>query len=414
MRWSDWSASPMSFSCTTAPIHMRTDDSVAGWSEGSPTFLRRSRGYVPRSLPLPVGRPMLACGAELKSVFAVAKGERAWVSHHIGDLENYETLRSFTEGIEHFERLFAVEPELVAHDMHPEYLSTKYALERQGVETVAVQHHHAHLASCLAEHGERGPAVGAIFDGTGYGMDGKVWGGEILTGGLFGFERFAHLREVRMPGGERAIRQPWRMACAWLRETVGSPPPLPPLLEDLVSREDWAKVSELTASGLASPPTSSAGRLFDAVAALCGIRAEVNYEGQAAIELEARADRRERTAYPFPGEGVLDARETIRAILADLGAGVPIELIAARFHNAVAETTARACREAAEAAGLGLVVLSGGVFQNRLLLERTAAGLARAGLRVLVPRLLPANDGGIAFGQLAVASALSSGEGAPA
>ena len=202
------------------PIQTRTDDSVVR----PPLALRRSRGHVPEPLALPVGapRPLLACGAELKNTFCLARGARAWVGHHIGDLENYETLRSFTEGIEHFRRLFAVEPEVVVHDLHPEYLSTKYAFEREGVELVGVQHHHAHLAACLAEHGEHGPAIGAIYDGTGYGTDGTVWGGEILAGGLEAFERAGALRAVPLPGGPQAIRQPWRMACAWLDDAATS------------------------------------------------------------------------------------------------------------------------------------------------------------------------------------------------
>jgi hydrogenase maturation protein HypF len=389
------------------PIETRTDDSVVRVVGDRPLFLRRSRGYVPRDLPLHTTRPILACGAELKNAFCVAKGERAWVGPHIGDLQNYETLRSYTEGIEHFEELFALEPEVVAHDLHPEYLSTKYALERDGVETVAVQHHHAHLASCLAEHGEPGPAAGVIFDGTGYGTDGTIWGGELLVGDASGFERCGHLHPVPMPGGERAIHQPWRMACAWLREALGEDPPLPPLLADRVPGEDWAKVTQLAATGLASPVTTSAGRLFDAVAALCGIRAEVNYEGQAAVELEAAAEPSVRYAHPLPGAEVLDARETVRAILTDLGAGVPVGDVAAKFHNAIAEGAARACVRFAAAGGIDLAVLSGGVFQNRLLLERTAEALERAGLRVLTPRLLPPNDGGIAYGQAAVAAARS-------
>ena len=386
------------------PIETRTDDSVVRVVAERPQFLRRSRGYVPRDLPLDVRRPVLGCGAELKSTFCLARNGRAWVGHHIGDLKNYETLRSFTEGIGHFERLFAVRPEVVAHDLHPEYLSTKYALELEGVETVGVQHHHAHLASCLAEHRETAPAVGAIFDGTGYGTDGTVWGGELLVGDATGFERRGQLHPVRMPGGERAIQQPWRMACSWLLEALGPETALPPLIASHVSADEWQKVRDLAASGLASPLTSSAGRLFDAVAALCGIRAEVNYEGQAAVELEGVADPAEPGEYPLPGDQTLDARETMRAILADLGAGVPVPVVAARFHNGVGRATARACAQIAEAEGIDRVVLSGGVFQNRLLLERTTAALERAGLRVLTPRLLPPNDGGIAFGQAAVAA----------
>ena len=271
------------------PIHIRTDDSVVrSLGPGRPPLMmRRSRGYVPASLDLPLeAPPLLACGAELKSVFCLAKGRRAWPGHHIGDLKNYETLRSFTEGVEHFEALFAVEPEVVAHDLHPEYLSTKYALERPGVELVAVQHHHAHLAACLAEHGVEGPAVGAIFDGSGFGSDGGVWGGEILVGDLRGFERAGHLTPVRLPGGDRAVKEVWRMACAWLGPDAD---PLPAWIA-----ERWAQVAALVESGTASPLTSSMGRLFDAVAALCGLRTEVTYEGQAAVELEALATRARR------------------------------------------------------------------------------------------------------------------------
>ena len=286
------------------PIQTRTDDSVvrvvaAGERPGT-VVLRRSRGYVPASLPLPdvAARPILACGAELKNTFCVARGSRAWVGHHIGDLENYDTLTSFVEGIEHFQRLFAVAPEVVAHDLHPEYLATKHALELEGVETIAVQHHHAHLAAALAEHGGPGIAVGAIFDGTGYGPDGTVWGGELLCGDLAGYERVGALLPARLPGGARAIRQPWRMACSWLlaadAAAVGAV--VPPGLADRVDSDTWRHVTRLAQTGLASPVTTSMGRLFDAVAALCGLRLQVNYEGQAAIELEAACDPAERGA----------------------------------------------------------------------------------------------------------------------
>jgi len=403
------------------PIHTRTDDSVVrslGTVRTAPLMLRRSRGYVPRSLPLPVEspRPLLACGAELKSTFCVAKGQRAWVSHHIGDLENWETLLSFREGIRHFERLFAVEPEVVAHDLHPEYLATKYALERDGVELVGVQHHHAHLAACLAEHGVQGPAVGAIYDGTGLGEDGTVWGGEVLAGDLAHSRRTGSLLAVRMPGGERAIREPWRMACAWL---LAAGEPARPSGLEAIDAGRWEQISELARSGLASPLTSSMGRLFDAVAALCGLRIEVSYEGQAAVELEAVADLGEVSAYDIamvaPGgesqapDLVLDARETVLAIVGDLRAGAPAATVAARFHNGVARVTAKACARAAEAEGTGVVALSGGVFQNRLLAERTVAALSGRGLTVLMPEGLPPNDGGISYGQAAAAAARLTG-----
>ena len=362
-------------------------------------LLRRSRGYVPASVPLPVAAPpLLACGAELKNTLCVAKDERAWVSHHIGDLENFETLTSFTQGVEHFQRLFAVEPDVVAHDLHPEYLSTKYALEREGVRHLGVQHHHAHLAACLAEHGEEGPALGAIYDGTGYGADGTIWGGELLAGGLGGYERVGMLWPTRLPGGAAAIREPWRMACSWLITATGEPdPPRPASLAAEVDERSWGEVCELLRTGVASPPTTSMGRLFDAVAAICGLRARVNFEGQAAVELEAVADRAVEGAYPLElveGDGVLlDVRELLRSVVGDVASGVSCATISARFHNSIAEGTARALRTEADRRDLALVALSGGVFQNRLLLERCLELLAGSGLRVLVPRRLPPTTG---------------------
>ena len=301
----------------------------------------------------------------------------------------------------HFERLFAVTPEVVAHDLHPDYLSTTYALAREGVEHVAVQHHHAHLAACLAEHGEQGPAVGAIFDGTGLGTDGTVWGGEILVGDLRGFERAGHLWPVphagRRPGRARAVADGLRVAEGGRRRAAAG--------RDRPGRAGapsggWRR----PAWRRRSPPRS--GRLFDAVSALCGLRTEVTYEGQAAIELEAACDPAERGAYEFDVVmGVLDARPAILAARRDLTRGVDVGVVAARFHHALADATADDCARLAGDRGLDIVVLSGGAFQNRRLLERTAARLAGAGLRVLVPARLPPNDGGISFGQAAVAAA---------
>ena len=406
------------------PIETRTDDSVvrvvAADGGGRRMFLRRSRGYVPGAVPLPAPgarRPLLACGAELKNTFCVAKATRAWVSHHVGDLINVETALSFADGIAHFERLFAVTPEVVAHDLHPEYLSTKYAIDRDGVELIGVQHHHAHLAACLAEHGESGPAIGAIFDGTGYGPDGTLWGGELLYGDLAEFRRVGALRAVPLPGGERAIRQPWRMACAWLLAAPGSPgddgavPALPGALAGHVDPASWERVARLALSGLASPQTTSAGRLFDAVAALCGVRAEINYEGQAAIELEAACDSRARGRYTIDvlaaadGRLELDPSAMIGSVVADVAAGTATGAIAARFHAALAAATVEACEQIAGKLGCELVVLSGGVFANRVLLQLTTEGLTAAGLRVRSPQLLPAGDGGISYGQAAVAAA---------
>ncbi|HEX5435759.1 MAG TPA: carbamoyltransferase HypF [Gemmatimonadaceae bacterium] len=406
------------------PIHTRTDDSIVRvvslGGRRTPLMVRRSRGYVPTPLKMPVHaeQPLVAYGGELKNTFCVVRGERAWVGHHIGDLENYETLRSFEEGIAHLEGLFAIEPRVAAHDLHPDYLSTKVALEARELEPVGVQHHHAHLAACLAEHGEEGPAIGVIFDGTGYGADGTIWGGELLLGGLTGFERIGHLWPVRLPGGAAAIREPWRMACAWLAAITDGEPPRPATLEARVDAERWRAVARLARSGVASPMTTSVGRLFDAVAALCGLRTEVTYEGQAAIELEIAVDARDEGCYPMPvriarQELLLDARALIRAVVRDVSAAVPVSNIAARFHHGLLHAAIHACGLAAQRRRVSTVVLSGGVFQNVLMLEGMAAQLEQRGLRVLVPERLPLNDGGISFGQAAIAAARGRTAGQP-
>jgi hydrogenase maturation protein HypF len=370
------------------PIETRTDDSVVRRS----AVIRRSRGYVPDSLalPVPAERPVLACGAELKSTFCFARGERAWVGHHIGDLKNHETLVSFQDGIAHFQELFEVRPEVVAHDLHPDYLSTAYALALEGVEHVGVQHHHAHLAACLAEHGRTERAVGAIFDGAGYGTDGSVWGGELLVGDLRGFERVGHLLPVRLPGGDAAVREPWRMAVAWGARIAG------------LDQDRLRAVEHMVETGFGSPVTTSVGRLFDAVAALAGLRSVVTYEGQAAIELEAAYDPSVRGMYEIDlVDGVIEPRAAIAAAAAESDPRV----VSTRFHRGLADATARACAALADRHGTGVVVLSGGVFQNQRLLEGTASLLRGAGLEVLTPRRLPANDGGISYGQAAVAAA---------
>jgi hydrogenase maturation protein HypF len=396
------------------PIHVRADDSVVRAFRGRELPLRRSRGFTPQplGLPWPFPRHVLACGAELKHTFCLAKDGRAFVSHHIGDLENYETFRSFTEGVGHFRRLFAVAPRVVAHDLHPEYLSTKYAVELDGVELEGVQHHHAHVAACLADNGEPGPVIGVAFDGLGFGADGTIWGGELLVADLEGFRRAGHLEVVPMPGGAAAIREPWRMAAAWLDATFGGQVP-DRLAVVGRNRDRWERVLALARSGTASPVTSSAGRLFDAVAAILGVRDAVNYEGQAAVELEQLADPGEPGAYPARvvgagGDGAplrLAGTDLVRAVVEELEAGVAAPLVAARFHNGLAGATVAACRTLREATGLEAVALSGGVFQNLLLLERTVAGLEQAGFRVLVHSRVPPNDGGISLGQAAVAGA---------
>ncbi|MEV0384602.1 carbamoyltransferase HypF [Nonomuraea sp. NPDC050643] len=386
-------------------IHVRTDDSVVRPMAGEVTVLRRARGYAPEPLALrsPAPRPVLACGAELKSTFCLAHGRRAFVSQHIGDLENYETLRSFVEGIDHFCGLFDLRPEIVAHDLHPEYLSTKHALEIPGVELVGVQHHHAHIASCLADNGDPGPVIGVAFDGLGYGTDGTIWGGEFLRADLTTFDRLGHLAQVPMPGGTAAIRQPWRMAAAYLGDDH-------PGLEVVKRNADrWADVLTLASNGLNSPLTSSAGRLFDAVSALLGIRDKITYEGQAAIELEQHADPTEPGAYHAAittrGSLVVEGGDLLRAAADDLSAGVSTHVIAGRFHHGVADAITRSCVTLRGSTGLTAVALSGGVFQNALLLARTVRRLRAAGFRVLTHTRVPPNDGGISLGQAAVAAA---------
>jgi hydrogenase maturation protein HypF len=392
-------------------IHIRTDDSVVRPVRGEVSLLRRSRGYAPEPVTVAAGfpRPVLACGAELKNTFCLAQGTRAFVSHHIGDLENFETLRSFTEGIEHFRRLFDIDPEVVSYDLHPDYLSTRYALELAGVDLVGVQHHHAHIASCLADNGEEGPVIGVAFDGTGFGEDGTIWGGEFLLADLAGFERAGHLATVPMPGGTAAIRQPWRMAAAYLDAAFdGEPPAGLAVLARNAAR--WPQVVALARRGINAPATSSAGRLFDAVAALLGVRDSINYEGQAAIELEQWADPAERGAYPAglsagPGPVRVAGTDLVRAVADDLLARTPPAVVAARFHGGVAAAIAAVCGRLRERSGLATVALSGGVFQNRLLLGRAVDGLTAAGFGVLTHHRVPANDGGISLGQAVVAAA---------
>jgi hydrogenase maturation protein HypF len=392
-------------------IATRVDDSVTRVVDGGvPMLLRRSRGYVPGPLRLPWAfpRPVLACGSELKNTFCLGQGQHGFLSHHIGDLENFETLESFTQGVEHLQRLFAVSPQVVAYDLHPDYLSTKYALELLGVDLVGVQHHHAHIASCLADNRVDGSVIGVAFDGTGFGTDGTVWGGEFLIADLRDFTRAAHLKPVPLPGGAAAIREPWRMAAAYLdASNTGQ------LAAELVMARRhgsrWANVLAMAHNGVNSPLTSSAGRLFDAAAALLDIRDEVTYEGQAAIELEQLADPTETGQYnvTISDDEVpqVHAVDLISAVLADRSALVPPDVIAARFHRGVARLIVRVCVLLRERHGPKSVALSGGVFQNVLLLRHTTAGLRDAGFEVLTHHQVPPNDGGISLGQAVVAAA---------
>ncbi|WP_123670404.1 carbamoyltransferase HypF [Actinocorallia herbida] len=393
------------------PVHARADDSVVRLFRGRELPLRRSRGHAPAPLAAhrPFPRPVLACGPELKNTFCLAKGSRAFVSPHVGDLEDYATLRAYTETVAHHRRLFGIAPEVVAHDLHPEYLSTKFAVdlaEAEGLDLVAVQHHHAHIAACLADNGEDGPVIGVAFDGLGYGPDGALWGGELLIADLARYHRAACLTPVPMPGGAAAIREPWRMAAAHLAAAYdGGAPALP--LHDLHAGR-WDAVTALARSGLGSPLTSSAGRLFDAVAALAGLRGTARYEGEAAIALERAADPAESGAYPLPvldGDPlVLSCPDLIRAVADDVRKGTGPSLISARFHNALARAVVAAARVLRTRTGLTTAALSGGVFQNVLLLDRVTSGLEAAGFRVLLHSRVPPNDGGLSLGQAHVAA----------
>ena len=394
-------------------IHMRCDDSVARAIGKQELLIRRSRGYAPQpiSVSVPFVRPVLACGAHLKSTFCLGKERHAFISHHIGDLENYETWDSFVKGIEHFKNLFAIEPAVIAYDLHPEYLSTKYAAGVSGLTKIGVQHHHAHVASCMAEHGLEGPVIGVGFDGLGYGGDGTIWGGEFLVAKLSGYERRAHLRYVPLVGGDRAIREPWRMAVSYLRDALGKDPfslGLPGW--DVISEKKIEIVTSMMQRRLNTVQTSSCGRLFDAVASILGLRHEANYEGQAAIELEMAALEGISESYPFeigadsPWE--IDMRPAIEHLVREVKMGSPIGSMAAKFHNTLVAAIVEICRRLRDTDGLNIVCLTGGTFQNVYLLERVVPALRNSGFEVYLNRKVPTNDGGIAFGQATVANAI--------
>ena len=368
-------------------------------------MVRRARGWVPQPLrlPVPAGRPVLAVGAQLKSTVALARGSSVVVSQHLGDLDEWATWRAFAAAVEHLTRLSGIEPQLVAHDLHPDHRSTAWAAQC-GLPLLGVQHHHAHIASCLVEHGVTEPVLGIAFDGVGLGSDGTLWGGELLVADVSGFTRVGHLAPVALPGGDAAVREPWRVALSWLHRSLG---------RDVAAEhgprldERWRAVLSLVESGRA-PETTSVGRLFDAVAALLGVAGCVTYEGQAAIELEAlaRAAGGSDRSYPFAVDaGVMDPGPALAALLQDRARGVAVEQVAAGFHRGLAAATARVAVEQASRAGVATVALSGGVFSNVLLSDLLADRLTAAGLQVLRHEQLPPNDGGISVGQAAVAAA---------
>ena len=388
-------------------IYMRADDSVVRTFEGLERVLRRSRGFVPQAIDLGMEvAEILACGGELKNTFCLSKGRYAVLSQHIGDMENYETLVFFEETLANLKKLFRVEPRAVAHDLHPAYLSTQYALRVPGLEKIGVQHHHAHVASCMAENGLRGKVIGVALDGTGYGTDGRIWGGEFLVADYGGFERRAHFRYVPLAGGDAAVRQPWRPALAYLADTFGPAAEFPdlPIWRDIPENQRKL-VRRMIAHGVNTIDTSSCGRLFDAVASIIGLRQQINFEGQAAIELEMVAAEGVADGYPFGLAGdTVDFRPAIERIVAEMGAGTPVAVIAARFHNTVAEAIVEVCRRLRAEEKLNRVCLSGGTFQNMKLLARTLAGLRQLDFEVFIHAQVPPNDGGIALGQAVIAT----------
>ncbi|UCD97584.1 MAG: carbamoyltransferase HypF [Chloroflexota bacterium] len=409
-------------------IYIRCDDSVLRIFDPEQTGglslaenrsaelpLRRARGYAPDPLQLIWKMPpVLATGPELKNTFCLTRENYAFISHHIGDLENYETLRAFEEGILHYERLFRIHPQAIAYDLHPDYLATRYALARakeQSLPAFGVQHHHAHIAACLAENDHPGdrPVIGLSLDGTGYGEDGAIWGGEILLADYLGFERPYHLAYIPLPGGDRAIREPWRVALAHLHQAnIDWEADLPPIIyaRNLSSQagEPLNLLSKQITGQINAPPTSSMGRLFDAVSSLLGIRHTANYEAQAAIELEALADPDVTGSYPFIiEENILNPTAMFQELLADLRASISIATIAGRFHNTISDLLLCLCQEIRNRRSVGEVALSGGVWQNMVLLNKTTHLLQEDGFTVYLHHQVPTNDGGISLGQAVIA-----------
>ncbi|MCX6065960.1 MAG: carbamoyltransferase HypF, partial [Chloroflexi bacterium] len=397
-------------------IHIRTDDSVVrvlpGANKKGPAYIypiRRSRGYAPFPVRLPWAvPPLLAAGGELKNAFCITNADYAFLSHHIGDLENYETLKSFETGVTHFEQLFRVRPEAIACDLHPNYLATRYAVERAERENLPlfnIQHHHAHIASVMAEHGLDGlrPVIGVAFDGTGYGDDGAIWGGEFLVADYSGYRRAAHLKYFPLPGGDVSTRRPARTALNLLYALGLDWDDALATHKDLCYDDRTALRAQLEYK-INAPLTSSMGRLFDAASALAGVRQQVNYEAQAAIEFEALADPEEKGFYPFTyADGQIDPTLAFENLVADVLARVAVGKISSRFHTGLARMVMDVCHRISDEQDISEIVLSGGVWQNVTLLGKTVALLEKDGFSVYIHREVPANDGGLALGQVAIA-----------
>jgi len=398
-------------------IYSTYDDSVALVVNEAPQLVRRARGYAPYPIHLTFDAPqILACGAEEKNTFCLTRDNHAFVSQHIGDMENLETMEHFERTVDLYKKLFRIEPQLIAYDMHPEYLPTKYALEQagnNGLKSVPVQHHHAHIVSCMSDRCVDTPVIGVAFDGTGYGIDGKIWGGEFMVADYKGFKRVGQLEYLPLPGGSQAIKRPYRTALGYILSLLG---------EDVldsrlgfihsIDKVEFDLVKKQVQNMVNSPLTSSMGRLFDAVSAMAGIRGAIDYEAQAAIEMEMRAYEAagEKGAYPFSdtnreGYHIILLHELVAAVLEDVVQGCPVPVISMRFHNTLALMARDIClRIREEQAGLNTVALSGGCFQNRLLLQKVMQSLGDAGFIVLTHRQVPCNDGGISLGQAVVAA----------
>jgi hydrogenase maturation protein HypF len=414
-------------------IYSRYDDSVTIVERGTSQLVRRARSYAPYPIVLPfASKQVLGCGAEMKNTFCLTRDNYAFLSQHIGDMENIETLEHFDNTISLYKRLFRIEPEIIAHDLHPDYLSTKYAQElgESGIKLIPVQHHHAHIVSCMVDNGLQSQVIGVVLDGTGMGDDGHIWGGEFLVADYHSFNRVGHLEYLPLPGGDAAIKRPYRTAIGYILSLLGED-----TLNAVIARAakqprlaSMAEVSEIETEiikrqiekGLNSPLTSSMGRLFDAVSALIGIRGEIDYEGQAAVELEMAAyachcEERDdeaiedKKSYPYRiikdnGMRIVQLRDLLSAIIEDLKQAVPSGRISVKFHNTIAQMIEEMCRLIANETGIKQVALSGGVFQNRLLLRKTINLLEISDFQVFTHRQVPCNDGGISLGQVVIAN----------
>jgi len=416
-------------------IYSRYDDSVAIVERGTNQLVRRARSYAPYPIHLTFrARQVLGCGAEMKNTFCLTRDNYAFLGQHIGDMENMETLEHFDNTISLYEKLFRIEPEIIAYDLHPDYLSTKYAQElskSSNIKLIPVQHHHAHIASCMADNKLEASVIGVAFDGTGMGSDGYIWGGEFLVADYCSSDRVGHLEYLPLPGGDAAIKRPYRTAIGYVLSLLGKDtlmaiiasgakhPPVAFIGE--ISEIEIGIIKRQIENGLNSPLTSSMGRLFDAVSALVNIRGEIDYEGQAAVELEMaayayhceeRSDEaisNDKESYPYriivdEGMRIVQLRDLLSAIIEDLEQGVSSGRISVRFHNTIARMTDEMCRLIADETGINQVALSGGVFQNRLLLRETIKLLENSGFQVFTHRQVPCNDGGISLGQAVVAN----------